>query len=159
MRTILSLALGMVLVTGALAQEVDVCGEIYAPWGSDVNTVIRAGAKANLNFNEVTKQDSDGIIQLSFLNGSVARVFTFMYGKYVSFSLLNMDSDAVRRNRYTAKQMNMVLRAQSELNDEGAWVVACGTSTVKATLSTTRDQSSFRVMSMTALEALVDSKD
>jgi hypothetical protein len=159
MRTILSLALGMVLVTGALAQEVDVCGEIYAPWGSDVNTVIRAGAKANLNFNEVTKQDSDGIIQLSFLNGSVARVFTFMYGKYVSFSLLNMDSDAVKRNRYTAKQMNMVLRAQSELNDEGAWVVACGTSTVKATLSTTRDQSSFRVMSMTALEALVDSKD
>jgi hypothetical protein len=82
-----------------------------------------------------------------------------MYGKYVSFSLLNMDSDAVKRNRYTAKQMNMVLRAQSELNDEGAWVVACGTSTVKATLSTTRDQSSFRVMSMTALEALVDSKD
>ena len=159
MRTILSLALGMVLFTGALAQEVDVCGEIYAPWGSDVNTVIRAGAKANLNFNEVTKQDSDGIIQLSFLNGSVARVFTFMYGKYVSFSLLNMDSDAVKRNRYTAKQMNMVLRAQSELNDEGAWVVACGTSTVKATLSTTRDQSSFRVMSMTALEALVDSKD
>jgi hypothetical protein len=159
MRTILTAIAGMMLAGTLYGQEVDVCSDIYAPWGSDVNTVIRAGAKANLNFNEVTKQDSDGIIQLSFLNGSVARVFTFMYGKYVSFSLLNMDSDAVRRNRYTAKQMNMVLSAQSELNDEGAWVVACGTSTVKATLSTTRDQSSFRVMSMTALEALVDSKD
>lgn len=159
MRTILTAVAGMMLAGSLYAQEVDVCSEIYAPWGSSVSTVIRAGASANLNFMETTKADADGVSQATFLNGSIARVFTFMRGRYVSFTLLHLDSDSSKRNKYTAKQMQNVLKAQSEINDDGAWVITCGKSTLKATMETKSEQATFRVMSMTALQELVNSAD
>lgn len=159
MRTILTAIAGMMLAGTLYGQEVDVCSDIYAPWGSSMSQVIRAGAGANLNFMETTKADEDGVSQATFLNGAIARVFTFMRGKYVSFTLLHLDSDAGKRNKYSAKQMQNVLKAQSELNDEGAWVVTCGTSTLKATMETKTDKAVFRVMSMTTLQELVNSAD
>jgi hypothetical protein len=159
MRTILSLALGMVLVTGALAQEVDVCGEVYAPWGSSTADVIRAGTKANLNFKEVTKQDAQGITQVTFVNGSIARVFTMLKGRYVSFNLLHMDKDEYKRNKYTSNQMLNVMSQDAKLNNDAGWMITCGESTLKATMETKSDQASFFLMSLTAIKGVVQSGD
>lgn len=159
MRTILSLALGMVLVAGALAQEVDVCGEIYAPWGSSTADVIRAGTKASLRFKEVTKQDDDGVMQVTFLNGSIARIFTMLKGRYVSFNLLHMDKDEYKRTKYTTNQMLKLMAQDATLNEDGAWVVTCGESTIKATMETKSDQASFFVMSLSAIKDVVQSGD
>jgi hypothetical protein len=159
MRMILSLALGMVLVTGALAQEVDVCGEIYAPWGSSTADVIRAGTKASLRFKEVTKQNEQGITQVTFMNGPIARIFTLIKGRYVSFNLLHMDKDDYKRTKYTTNQMLKLMAQDASINDDGAWVITCGESTVKATMDTESDQASFMVISMTALKELVAAGD
>jgi hypothetical protein len=159
MKTILSLALGLVLATGALAQEVDVCGDIYAPWSSSTADVIRAGAKANLNFKEVTKQNEQGITQVTFINGSVIRIFTMLYNKYVGFSLLYVDKDEYKRSKYTSSQMLKVMALDADINEDGAWMVNCGDSTVKATMETKEGQATFRVTSITALQELVNSRD
>lgn len=158
MRTILTAIAGMMLAGTLYGQEVDVCSDIYAPWGSSMSQVIRAGAGANLNFMETTKADEDGVSQATFLNGAIARVFTFMRGKYVSFTLLHLDSDAGKRNKYTSKQMLNVMAQQAEIDDDGAWVITCGESTVKATMETTSEQSTFRVTSITALKEIVYSR-
>lgn len=159
MRTVLTAIAGMMLAGTLYGQEVDVCGQVYAPWGSSAADVIRAGTKAQLTFKEVTRPSDDGVVQVTFINGSTVRVFTLLHGKYVSFSLLVLDKSEAVRSAFTARQMQMVMARQADLNDDGAWVVTCGDSTVKATMETEDGKATFRVISMTALKELVNARN
>lgn len=159
MRTFALAIAGMMLAGTLYGQEMEVCGEFYAPWGSSQTEVIRAGAKASLNFKDINKANEDGVSQVTFLNGNIARIFTLMHGKYVSFSLLHLDPDSAKRDKYTAKQMQNVLKQVTELDEEGGWIVNCGQTTVKATMETKSGQATFRVLSITTLRELVNSAD
>lgn len=159
MRTIFALALALVLTGSAYAQEtVVICAPVYAKWGSNRLEVMQACGKAKLTLYETTAESEQGISQVTYLDGAVARIFTLLYGKYVSFTLLNLDQSAQNRSKFYTKQIEEFILLTSDEMQDGKWIVTCADYTLKVGLEAAKDKVTLTINNQSTLEEIAKSR-
>lgn len=159
MRTIFAFALGLVLAGSVYAQKpVVICAPIYAEWGSSRIDIIQACNKAKLTIYEINPENEDGISSVTYLDGAVARIFTLMHGKYVSFTLLNMNQSAAERSKFLADQLEEFALLTSTMEDD-KWIVTCAKHQLKVGLAAKKDQVTLTVNNQTVLAEIARSKN
>lgn len=154
MRTILSLALGMVLTASALAQDpVDVCKQIYAPWGCSKVEVLKS-CLGKLTYYEVQAEDDDGISHVSYLDGSTIRMFSFLRDKFVMFKLISRNKTTAGLTEYVTKQTQALLPLVTGIASDDKFIVKCGQSELHVGFTTATKDATLMVINVSVMREM-----
>lgn len=157
MRTIVTAIAGMMLAGTLYGQEVDVCKEIYAPWGSSKIEVMKSCQNSRLTFYEMTDQDEDGMSHVSYVDLPYARVFTFFKGRYISHSFLNMDTPD-KRKIFANKQMRSLVRSAVRVVSSSKFEVHCNGFEFTATCSVNADNVTVLINNQTIMAEIASGR-
>lgn len=159
MRTIFLAVVFVVTASLALAQKPNSdsilahpCQEMFIPWGSDRNAVMKAATKAGLTFAELDQsEEQPNVFHLSYDDGSYRRMFSFAYNQYIGYTIIYQSADAALRNRIANKHLATFLTLADSIVSSKSVYVQCGEEKIRCNVTNNQAAVSVQILNNTVM--------